>query len=314
MTLKRTGAGKVGLYPTSDGRTHAILYNFDIDGAELKTEHQHFLETQVAPLLTQDGSTIVKGLCSRSGSWKHNNTLSEKRADKVHLFLSRAARRATGIFLLKGLSEDAAEDAGHKDGTENEFFRAVELIVSPARHPGILPPKKQKPKPYPPKQVNWRKVDIWLEVDTLDIGPVKKLHGTLGMHLGCGRAYAWYFSASLAGMSLSPKGKPPLWPGSIRTHGLPFSYNAEIFDPTVFWKKKTVHVNLYGSTVGITIENALPRKPGPDYTPIKLGNVKIQGKDISFKLRPDSAELGGSKGIGSIEKPKLKTVTGIVCA
>src|SRR5947207_12507948 len=51
MAFRQTGSGKVELYAKVGTETHALLYNFDIDGHSLKREHVRFLDTQVSPVL-----------------------------------------------------------------------------------------------------------------------------------------------------------------------------------------------------------------------------------------------------------------------
>ena len=308
MALKKTGVGKVDLYPMTNSKTHAVLYNFDIDGAELKPAHKNFLDAQVIPLLSQGGSTGLIGLCSRTGSTDHNQTLSEKRVEAVYHFLQRAARIGH-IFIYKGVGESAAEEAGQDDDVEDEYYRAVEVIVSPEPIPPPPPRKKKKPKPYPPKHEDWRKVELWLEGSIGDGYTVKRLTGRLAMRSpGSCYVYGWDFSAILGGLSVPIKGKPPISLGKFNTRALLFSYNAEVFNPIVFWKKKMAYVHIYGDTISITIKNALPRALGPDYLPFRGDKISTQGKDLSFKLKPDTPEPGSYEGFGSIRNPKSLTI------
>jgi outer membrane protein OmpA-like peptidoglycan-associated protein len=66
------------------------LYNFDIDGSDLKAVHKQLLEKEVIPLLKGNPKTTVslRGMASTSGDAAHNREpLSKARAEAVKKYL-----------------------------------------------------------------------------------------------------------------------------------------------------------------------------------------------------------------------------------
>lgn len=306
MTFRRTGVGKIAYFPRSDISTHAVLYNFDIDGHQLKPEHKLFLETQVAPILQQGGTSVVKGMCSRSGSRVHNNNLSMKRSLEVCDFLSRLSVAASNVFVPVGTGEGAAEEAGYEDGVEDEYYRAVEILLSPTQRRPELP-KKKKRKPIRQGGASWKRARVWLDVDTIDVLVIKKIAGSFVVEEGFCNPYAWRLSVSSIGRSISAKGAPPIMPGDFRTTAADFFYDSMVFNPMTQWNDKTVNLELYGATVSLTIKNALPRTPGAEYQPLKGSGLKSVGRDVRLEVKSSSGEAGAFFGIGSIKNPRRVT-------
>jgi hypothetical protein len=134
----------------------AILYDFDIDGAKLKSAHKHFLDTVVVPAIRCDQSdsskkwhVLVEGRTSRSGTDQHNGPLSKQRAQNV---LDYILDRVPKEFLVAavGKGEIPAALAGEKDGTEDMFYRGVSISIWGNGQPPP-PPRPPTPKVDPPK-------------------------------------------------------------------------------------------------------------------------------------------------------------------
>lgn len=304
MTLKKTGNGKIGLYSKNGPKLHALIYNFDIDGHSLKHEHKEFLQAHVAPLLLLGGSTTVRGMASRTGSDKHNDDLSTKRAKEVVFHLMQATHHAARVFTYKGVGERDAESAGQSDDLEDEFYRAVSLVVTTERTPSRVPKKKEKPKPFPPKKMNWHDGTVLFRANVLDLWIVKKIIGSLFLSSGfCTPYTAWHLSASNLSITVPIKGKPPIWLGDIKAVGKKFSYNTEIFDPKIYWKDKSIWFDITGTTITITVRDGLPCTPSVNYQPLRGPGVTINGRNVIFKLKAGSAELGIVRGVGSIQNP-----------
>lgn len=301
MAFRKTGIGKVGILPNFGGSTHAALYNFDVDGHSLKQEHMTFLDTQVIPILGKQGHSIVKGMTSRSGSSQHNDELSVKRAKEVVQYLNRRAS-SPHIFVSKGVGEDVAEAAHQIDGLEDEIYRAVSLIVSPKPITQTKVPKiSKKPVPYVPKTVEWVTESISLRAKILDVFLYKKMRGHLYLTNGFCRYLAWPLSVSNLSATVGVKGKPPIWLGDMEASGAKLVYNPKIYDPAVAWDDKTIRLKMYGTTVRLTIKNALPTLPRADYQPVKREGVSISGRDLVFELKSNGGEVGIVEGIGGIE-------------
>jgi len=189
MAFKPTGRGKVALYPPVGAETHALLYNFDVDSESLKQDHVDFLQRQVIPTLAAGGNVVVTGMCSRSGSIAHNLKLSRQRAKQVVDFLGRRTNigrvsSSEVIFASQGVGEGAAAVAGSKDGSEEETYRAVYVIVSPKVITKPTPPPAQVPTPPPPQPKTWRQEGLSIRAKVLELPFFKRLNGHLYLTQG----------------------------------------------------------------------------------------------------------------------------------
>jgi OmpA family len=91
--MKPTGKGEIDAYPTNWrwekdtlwAEATLLLYNFDVDGSDLKKEHTDFLRDQVVFFLEDgpDASVRVVGQASLTGESGHNEALSANRAKAV---------------------------------------------------------------------------------------------------------------------------------------------------------------------------------------------------------------------------------------
>lgn len=156
---KNTGAGK------TEKRTSPpslMLYNFNTDGSELKTEHQEFLKTEAIPTLRAGGSVTLIGLTDRAGSPEHNQKLSEARVASTLTFLK--AQVPSGFNVrddTRGYGEAAAERERERDGTANERFRTVLLFLSDKPTPPD--PKKEEKDGEDPLTLAKRAYGKWLQ-------------------------------------------------------------------------------------------------------------------------------------------------------
>jgi hypothetical protein len=106
------------------------LFNFDIDDASLKAEHQRFLDENLVPLLSLPGATVaLRGTASRSGAADYNKKLSDRRVETVGKFLQGKGARLTQMTAT-ATGESEAEASGQADGTEDARFRAVVVHLS----------------------------------------------------------------------------------------------------------------------------------------------------------------------------------------
>jgi hypothetical protein len=118
----------------------AVLFNFDIDGHELKPAHMEFLARKAVPRLKDESVfAYLLGSASRSGAESHNRGLSERRAHSVAEFLQAHSVPSRQI---KSTAVGEALAAG-RDG-ENERHRAVAITIgSGRRRPPIVPTPKR---------------------------------------------------------------------------------------------------------------------------------------------------------------------------
>jgi hypothetical protein len=125
-----TGPGKIDDKTSAAPWRFGLLYNFDIDDATVKTEHQNWLRAIAAPAARGSSrvDVLLKGTASRSGSKLYNEALSQKRVEAVQKYLIGQGVPGNRIKLT-WVGELEAELAGQKDGSENERDRAVGVLV-----------------------------------------------------------------------------------------------------------------------------------------------------------------------------------------
>jgi hypothetical protein len=142
MTLIRTGRGVVTIDPRAPtGGIRAVMSNFDIDGADVKPEHQTFLRTRVIPIMVGPAARCwLQGSASRSGPDAHNQALSERRANAVQAFLV-----ANGVQASRINASAVGESQANPARLENAPDRAVAVLAAPLYRPPPPPP----PRPVP---------------------------------------------------------------------------------------------------------------------------------------------------------------------
>lgn len=112
-----------------------LLYNFKVDGFQLKPQHQDYLRVFVAPKLHQGGSVSIVGLASRTGNMGHNERLSEARANSVLDFLRHSVPKGFPVREFKAFGERKARFDGVRNGVEDERYRSVVLFMSAGPQP-----------------------------------------------------------------------------------------------------------------------------------------------------------------------------------
>lgn len=130
------------------------LFNFDVNKAELKKEHQEWLLKEVQTSLMTGAmprpATIgIIGMASRTYKAEYNLNLSKSRAESVLKFLrSLGSRVKFNVEIDVGVGETAAAMAGQKDDVEDEYWRAVTLLIW--RQSSPPPPPNWTKRPLPP--------------------------------------------------------------------------------------------------------------------------------------------------------------------
>lgn len=125
------------------GQIKATLYNFDINGSELNSEHRVFLKSRVLLLLKDErGAIWMPGRASRSGAADLNQRLSEARASAVAAFL-----KTLGVHISQMQPEGVGEDLSAGHAFEDERDRCVDFMVLPYAKGFTAPPKQVPRKP-----------------------------------------------------------------------------------------------------------------------------------------------------------------------
>jgi hypothetical protein len=133
-----TGPGKVKVLTPAAANAaaalSAVLYNFDIDDATVKPEHQRWLDAQVVPRLKANARAAValRGSSSRSGDAAYDRVLSKRRVDAVRAYLV-----AAGVQALQISTTFTGNDLSTSPNIEDAADRAVFvcLSVAPSRMP-----------------------------------------------------------------------------------------------------------------------------------------------------------------------------------
>ena len=143
--LHRTGPGKIDVDAkySGPGMLKALLYNFDVDGDNVKPEHRLFLQARVAPLLqTDSGHVWLQGSASRTGTNPYNMELSRRRVWNVAMIM-----RSAGILDRQMQLDAIGEERAQTHPIEDETDRAVALVVIPVAKESPPPPRKIPPPP-----------------------------------------------------------------------------------------------------------------------------------------------------------------------
>ncbi|MEL6521444.1 MAG: OmpA family protein [Pseudomonadota bacterium] len=142
MVLRPTGPGKIDQDTSySEPMAKALMYNFDIDGADLKHEHVNFLQSHAVPLLRNNrGAIWMQGSASQSGAAPYNLALSRRRVESVKAALGRQGVQAEQIQ-----ANAVGESLAFRHAREDERDRAVAFVILP--YASSLPPPRQVPAP-----------------------------------------------------------------------------------------------------------------------------------------------------------------------
>ena len=134
-----TGPGQVDVRPVnaSPGRSvvlDALLFNFDIDDATVKIEHQNFLQGSVVAEFRKNPQSelFLQGCASQSGANAYNLALSKKRVDAVKAFL-------VGQGVPAGSVETTftGEEVSTSTSKEDPRDRAVKLLLESRATPTV---------------------------------------------------------------------------------------------------------------------------------------------------------------------------------
>lgn len=146
---KRTGPGKAGTYP-DPGHYHAIMYNFDVEGGNLKPEHKRFLDNYIIPKITTGWTFIIQGTASRTGSRGYDWQLSVRRSSAVRRYLEENIGQSLFHIAVEHIGKD--DPIGKRK--EAELDRAVRIYGWPHPNPPPPPiPHPEDPNPQPVPEI-----------------------------------------------------------------------------------------------------------------------------------------------------------------
>ena len=131
---RATGPGRVQVKQKAD-TVSVLLYNFDVDRADLKSEHMTHLRDHVIPLFQKPTAPFVflRGMASRTSTAIHNLQLSNKRVEIVIAFLIAKGVPPERLRQFDFVGEAKSKQA---DNVESDADRAVLLEITPrAVHP-----------------------------------------------------------------------------------------------------------------------------------------------------------------------------------
>jgi hypothetical protein len=123
--------GEIYVYAQEKELLSALLYNFEVNSAAVKTQHSNWLKANTPRYFARDMKSIVVGLASRTGNDDLNMKLSMHRATNVDtIFRALAPPNARPVMDLRlAFGEDAAAITGIKDGVEDRRWRAVFFAI-----------------------------------------------------------------------------------------------------------------------------------------------------------------------------------------
>ena len=129
---KATGPAKIEiLQATSEAAIGALLFNFDFDDAEVKPEHQAWLNEHAVPSLkATDQHVFLRGIASQKGDRQYNLDLSRRRVQAVSDFLI-----GQGVTVQQVVATFTGEDLSTSLVADDERDRAVEAIFEVSAGP-----------------------------------------------------------------------------------------------------------------------------------------------------------------------------------
>lgn len=152
--LTRTSANGL-VFPTSARPAGAILGDFDIDGAQLKSDHKDWLDQHIVdPALARKGQLgmwqiDLVGRASQSASEGHNRELSDRRLQAVRSYLMPRLAGIPAQIYPTAEGESRPLDWGQY---ENELDRSVEVR---ALFTSVTPKRRRIPLLIPKAHI-WR--------------------------------------------------------------------------------------------------------------------------------------------------------------
>lgn len=151
--FRATGPGKAFIKVDKiTGVIRVWLFNFDVDGAQVKKEHSKMLASSIALAIRDGGAAKFLGLTSTTANDVHNKTLAEKRINAVVAELRRQVgvkfKITKSVALGKVMArafDEANLKGGTKDNTESEIWRGVVINAWNRRGDPLIAPKVDFP-------------------------------------------------------------------------------------------------------------------------------------------------------------------------
>ncbi|HEY2012925.1 MAG TPA: hypothetical protein VGH38_05455 [Bryobacteraceae bacterium] len=134
----KTGPGKAGTYP-DPAFYDFLLYNFDIEGSELKLQHKRYLDIYIVPKVRDGWTFLVQGTSSQTGTGSYDLWLSRRRSKAVQNYVEGVLKRTLPNLITEGIGKDVPIGKGQ----ESELDRAVRLYGWAEN----FRPKPPKPRP-----------------------------------------------------------------------------------------------------------------------------------------------------------------------
>jgi len=116
-------------FKDSTEQVWAVLEDFDIEDARLKSKHRGFLDKAIKILRKNRRRIALFGHTSVTGNNAINDPLSERRAAAVHDFLILHGLPATQILFHRGTGALIAQQKHHTG--EDAVDRNVTLVLEP---------------------------------------------------------------------------------------------------------------------------------------------------------------------------------------
>src|SRR5215468_7966626 len=127
--VKKTGPGKYMTGKNGDGDISVKLFNFDINGSEVKENHRTILRSTVIEILKAGGSVAILGHASTTGASDYDYTLGVERAEEVLKFLRKEGGSKFAVTKIDSRGKSAAMAITGKNNNEDPEWRAVWVRV-----------------------------------------------------------------------------------------------------------------------------------------------------------------------------------------
>jgi hypothetical protein len=127
--VKKTGPGKYMTGKNGDGDISVKLFNFDINGSEVKENHRTILRSTVIEILKAGGSVAILGHASTTGASDYDYTLGVERAEEVLKFLRKEGGSKFAVTKIDSRGKSAALAITGKNNNEDPEWRAVWVRV-----------------------------------------------------------------------------------------------------------------------------------------------------------------------------------------
>jgi len=138
MAIKTSTDGKTTPI-VRDGQTAYLLFDFDIDGAIVKSAHMSLLREKFATQLNNGGGVTIIGNASRTGAEGHNMFLSTSRAKSVLSYLQQvSSAKSFPVSIFKGVGTQTARNQGQAANSENPYYRSVYVSFRKKDEPPVI--------------------------------------------------------------------------------------------------------------------------------------------------------------------------------